>query len=268
MKKLGLLAAAAALVVAAGGPAPARSALPNTTTERFLQEALREANLVRARHHAPPLVLDRQLSRYAAARARAASRWEGLRRGAYGGAYPGTAENVYWGASSVPAVRGAGDAVDSWAQEGRGYDFAHPGATSRGTGRFTQLVWRSTRRLGAARVSGRGAHWYETYIVFVFSDPGNVPGQYARNVLPADPVKGAPNPGAPKPNPGTPKPGPGAVRPRPGTSPGPSAVPAPQTAGTSAPAAPTTPARPGTGPRPGPNRTEGSAPAGAGGRQG
>ncbi|MFJ6216892.1 CAP domain-containing protein [Streptomyces sp. NPDC092296] len=184
MKKLGTLAAAAALACLAAAPAPARPALPDTTTKSFLDEALKEANAVRAKHHAPPLVLDKQLNTEAAARAQDISRWEALSGTGTSGPRPGTAENFYWGGSSTPAVRGAADAVASWAAEGKSYDFKHPGATA-GTGRFTQLVWKATTRVGAARTSGKGAQWYETYVVFVFRSPGNVAGQYAQNVLPA-----------------------------------------------------------------------------------
>uniref|UniRef100_UPI0006E30C13 CAP family protein n=1 Tax=Peterkaempfera griseoplana TaxID=66896 RepID=UPI0006E30C13 len=210
MKKLGLLAAAAALVAVAGVPAPARPALPDTTDQQFLTEALRAVNAVRARHHAPPLTLDRRLSGWAAARAHDLSRQEGL-HGVHGGAHPGTGENLYWGASSLPARRSAQDAVSSWYQEARNYDFAHPGG-GRGTSRFTQLVWRASTRLGAARVSGRGAHWYETYIVFLFRGPGNIPGEYARNVRPAVPGPVRPGKGT-APRPGTGKPGAGVAGP-------------------------------------------------------
>ncbi|AXI76579.1 CAP domain-containing protein [Peterkaempfera bronchialis] len=226
MKKLGMLAAAAALVGLAAAPAPARPALPNATTQRFLGDALRAVNAVRARHHAPPLVLDRQLSEYAATRAREVSRWEGLHGGHGGGPHPGTAENIYWGGGSAPVVRTADEAVASWYREVREYDFRHPGG-SPSTGRFSQLVWRATTRMGAARVAGQGPQWFETYIVFVFRSPGNIRGEYARNVLPAEPGQVAkPGAGA-RPGPGTePAPRPGAEL-KPGTDPRPGTDPAP-----------------------------------------
>lgn len=51
-----------------------RPAPPDDTTPEFQAEALAEANALRARHHAPPLVLDPELT--ACARQRAASRSE------------------------------------------------------------------------------------------------------------------------------------------------------------------------------------------------
>ena len=232
MNKLGLLAVSAALVAVAAVSAPSRPALPDATTAHFLDEALRAVNVVRARHHAPPLVRDSQLTADAVARAKDISRWEGL-TGGRTSPYPDTAENLYWSGSSTADRSTAQDAVASWYSEIKHYDFNRPGGSPR-TGRFTQLVWKGTTRLGAARVAGQGKQWYETYIVFVFRRPGNISGHFRENVLPpssASPPR-PPSPSKP-PSPLKPPSPPGppsesaVLSPRPPRPPSESAVPSP-----------------------------------------
>ncbi|MBO2449793.1 hypothetical protein J4573_22015 [Actinomadura barringtoniae] len=62
------------------------------------------------------------------------------------------------------------------------YDFGSPGFSAK-AGHFTQLVWKGGTKVGIGRVSGQGADFYETYIVFVFEPPGNMEGEFADNVL-------------------------------------------------------------------------------------
>eukprot|EP00658_Telonema_sp_P-2_P085483 TRINITY_DN9755_c0_g2_i3.p1 TRINITY_DN9755_c0_g2~~TRINITY_DN9755_c0_g2_i3.p1 ORF type:complete len:379 (+),score=39.01 TRINITY_DN9755_c0_g2_i3:317-1453(+) len=76
---------------------------------------------------------------------------------------------------SYPAGCGT-DATDSWYSEIQQYSFSsHSG---NGTGHFTQLVWKQTATIGAAR-SQDGK-----YIVANYSPPGNWKGEYPQNVLP------------------------------------------------------------------------------------
>ncbi|MBF8189725.1 serine protease [Nonomuraea sp. K274] len=152
-------------------------ALPDATNGDFLLDALRSANACRARHHAPPLVMDALLVDYARSRAAA--------RSSYGNPPPcrgGTGENLFWGAGD--GMSAAGDAVTAWYDEVSAYDWEAPPGPGP-SGHFSQLVWKNTTRMGAARVSGQGAERHETYIVFVFEPPGNVGGEFAGNVLPA-----------------------------------------------------------------------------------
>ncbi len=69
--------------------------------------------------------------------------------------------------------------------EGNYYNYQSPGF-SHETGHFTQLVWKSTTSVGCAQCGGRGAQWYETYVVCNYKPPGNVVSgnQFQDNVLP------------------------------------------------------------------------------------
>lgn len=182
LKRIAVALGAVAVLVGIAAPsASAREPLPDSTTGRFLNQALREVNAVRARHHAPPLVLDDELTDYARIRARNVSRQWRLNAG-HDGLRPSTGENLYWAGSYAPVPRTAHAAVQAWYREVDEYAFDDPGF-SHDTGHFTQLVWKDTTRLGAARVSGAGPTWNETYIVFAFEEPGNYSGQFRRNVL-------------------------------------------------------------------------------------
>ncbi|MEV8638489.1 CAP family protein [Streptosporangium sp. NPDC051023] len=161
-----------------------RPALPDATDDSFLSEALNEANTYRAQHHAPPLALDAQLVEYAKTRAMSRSQYEGLSAG-HADLREGTGENIFWGGSSDPTPNTAAEAVTSWYDEIADYDWDNPPGEPAKTGHFSQLVWKDTIRVGAARVAGQGSEYFETYIVFVFESPGNVGGEYPHNVLPA-----------------------------------------------------------------------------------
>ncbi|NUR83753.1 MAG: serine protease [Nonomuraea sp.] len=158
-----------------------RKALPDATDDSFLQEALNEANAYRAKHHAPPLTMDPALVEYAKSRAASRSEYEADAM-SHEGLRAGTGENLFWGAGTVAYTAAA--AVTDWYNEISGYDWNNPPGPNM-TGHFTQLVWKGSTRVGAARVAGQGSQWYETVIVFVFETQGNFAGEYKDNVLPA-----------------------------------------------------------------------------------
>jgi uncharacterized protein YkwD len=161
-----------------------RAALPDATTDAFVQEALNGANAYRSKHHAPLLVTDDGLMAYAKARAASRSEYEGLSAG-HADLRDGTGENIYWGGGSSATPKTGGDATTSWYKEISAYDWNNPPGTQGVTGHFTQLVWMESTKVGIGRVAGQGAKYYETYIVFVFETPGNYEGEYKTNVLPA-----------------------------------------------------------------------------------
>jgi len=68
-------------------------------------------------------------------------------------------------------------AVAMWVGELRQYDFQR-GGFSMETGHFTQVVWKSTQRLGCASAScGATTVWVCNY-----EAAGNVEGEFQRNV--------------------------------------------------------------------------------------
>ncbi|MFB4272972.1 CAP domain-containing protein [Nonomuraea sp. GTA35] len=93
-----------------------------------------------------------------------------------------TGENIFWAgdAEALPGSR----AVNKWYNEIAAYDFAAAQFSS-AAGHFTQLVWKASTKVGIARVAGQPGEYFETYIVFVFEERGNMTGAFAGNVLPA-----------------------------------------------------------------------------------
>ncbi|KAG2445148.1 hypothetical protein HYH02_008616 [Chlamydomonas schloesseri] len=93
-------------------------------------------------------------------------------------------ENLALGHPSIEA------AIDGWYSEVDKYDFSNHGFSS-GTGQFTQLVWARTYMVGCAigvcpdGVSYAGGRWQGRLYVCMYWLPGNYPGQFAANVLPA-----------------------------------------------------------------------------------
>ncbi|GAA4936241.1 uncharacterized protein YkwD [Nonomuraea thailandensis] len=156
-----------------------RPALPDSTTPEFQSEALAQANAYRAKHHAPALVMDPELNAYAKERALSRSEQEGLAAG-HTGLRGQTGENIFWGGGSA-ALPGS-DAVNKWYDEISSYDF-DAAKFSSDAGHFTQLVWKSSTKVGIARAAGQGSKYFETYIVFVFEERGNMEGAFAENVL-------------------------------------------------------------------------------------
>jgi hypothetical protein len=74
------------------------------------------------------------------------------------------------------------EATDDWYNEIKLYGFNRPGYYS-GTGHFTQVVWKGSRKLGVGfAVTGDGK---TLYVVAQYSPPGNYLGQFGQNVLPA-----------------------------------------------------------------------------------
>ena len=68
-------------------------------------------------------------------------------------------------------------AVASWYNEVTLYDWGYPGYTA-GTGRFTQVVWKSSSRMGIGVASNSKGM---TYVVANYDPPGNE-GRFEENV--------------------------------------------------------------------------------------
>ncbi|CAF3533082.1 unnamed protein product [Rotaria socialis] len=92
----------------------------------------------------------------------------------------GYGENLYMTSSSAPiqSLSGTG-ATQAWYDEIDYYNFNSPGFSS-STGHFTQVVWKTSTKLGvgiAFSLDGRRA-----YVVANYDPPGNYMGQFAQQV--------------------------------------------------------------------------------------
>ncbi|XP_010048670.2 pathogenesis-related protein PR-1 [Eucalyptus grandis] len=125
-------------------------------------------NAARAAIRMPPLTWDSRLATYA-------GWWAAQRRqdcdlrhsnGPYG-------ENIFWGSGTG---WNPGQAVAAWASERRWYDYrSNACAEGQMCGHYTQIVWRSTRRVGCAVVvcfKDGG-----TFMVCEYDPPGNYIGE-------------------------------------------------------------------------------------------
>ncbi len=135
------------------------------------QTVLASHNKYRAQHHAAKLNWDDELASYAE---RYASKCVFQHSGGpYG-------ENLAAGFPTASA------AISRWYKENEEYSYYHPGF-SKTTGHFTQLVWRSTKRVGYGFVSCNGKNGTPgNYLVCEYSPAGNVVnnGYFKANVLP------------------------------------------------------------------------------------
>jgi len=143
----------------------------------FAQQALDSHNAYRAKHGVAPLKLSKKLTAVAqewADRLASTDKFEHRPNNKYG-------ENIYMSWSSNPAATCDGDApVQSWYSEISKYTFGSGGFSS-GTGHFTQVVWKSSEKLGIALAKSKTN---KIIVVANYDPPGNFAGKYAENVLP------------------------------------------------------------------------------------
>lgn len=133
--------------------------------------ALSTHNQMRKLHGAPALQWDPALARYAAQHA---SHCEFRHsHGRYG-------ENIAAGFPSTTT------AIQAWYGEHKQYSYQHPGFAM-ATGHFTQIVWKSSTKLGCASAVCNGANGTPgTFLVCEYSPAGNIinKGYFQRNVSP------------------------------------------------------------------------------------
>lgn len=140
-------------------------------SEDLKQEILETHNAFRAKHRAPALQWDNELANYAYRHA-SQCQFEHT-HGPYG-------ENLAAGYAT------AEDALTAWYNEVQHYSYSNP-HFSMSTGHFTQLVWKSTTKVGCALVPCNGSHGTPgQYLVCEYSPAGNLiaPGYFSQNVLP------------------------------------------------------------------------------------
>ncbi|MFE3476537.1 CAP family protein [Streptomyces sp. B27] len=176
--------AAVAVLVATGpvGMAWARAPFPLVMDNAFQHDCLQAHNTYRAQHGVPALTINPDAVAYAKQRAQELSRHDGL--SGWRRADSGFGENLIWSGSPAGHMPSCADAVRFWYQESTDFDYDYNRPDWHSTGRFTQVVWKSTTSLGCARVAGRDSQLYETYIVCNYTPPGNNVVEFKENVLP------------------------------------------------------------------------------------
>ncbi|WP_198166965.1 CAP family protein [Microbispora sp. ATCC PTA-5024] len=155
-------------------PSPAPTAPPPASADAaFAAGMLAEHNAYRARHGSPPLSLDPALTAFAADWARTIAAAGTLKHST--APQLGYGENLYWGAPAQPTPAAI---VKAWYDRIASYDWSKPGY-DRTSGPFTQVVWKSSTRLGVGLARSAHGGWYA---VAVYAPGGNVIGQYVDNV--------------------------------------------------------------------------------------
>ncbi|XP_043655266.1 Golgi-associated plant pathogenesis-related protein 1 [Drosophila teissieri] len=139
------------------------------------EDHLGEHNRLRENHGSPPLELDDELTQGCEAYAKVLAAKEQLEHSSSAGQY---GENLCM-RSEKPLK-----CVQDWYDEIKDYDF-EKGQFGMGTGHFTALVWKNTKKMGFGQATDkRGYYW----VVARYYPPGNVNGQFKENVLP--PING------------------------------------------------------------------------------
>ncbi|KAF4359740.1 hypothetical protein F8388_008302 [Cannabis sativa] len=125
-------------------------------------------NLARAKKGQLPLFWDARI-------ARNARRWASQRKADCALQHSqskGLGENIFWGGGPGWSPT---DAVNLWAGEEKDYSYKDNSCVDgRMCGHYTQIVWRSTRRVGCSRVICDSG---DTFIVCNYDPPGNYIGE-------------------------------------------------------------------------------------------
>lgn len=143
---------------------------PLPSQDELKKQILQAHNQYRTLHQVPSLVWDNKLASYAADYAAACQFKHSY--GPYG-------ENLAYGYASPTA------AVKRWYQEKADYSYFWPGFSHK-TGHFTQVVWKSTKRVGCAYIACNGKNQISgNFLVCEYDPPGNITnrGYFSANVL-------------------------------------------------------------------------------------
>ncbi|XP_028313707.1 Golgi-associated plant pathogenesis-related protein 1-like isoform X2 [Gouania willdenowi] len=148
------------------------------TDESFQKEFLDSHNAYRAMHKAPPMALSEELMA-------SAQKWANhlLALGKLEHSSTGNGENVFFMSSSSGLKLTGKEAVNSWYNEVKDYNFSRPGFQGN-TGHFTQVVWKASTELGV----GMATDGKEAFVVGQYHPAGNIsnPGFFEDNVFPKE----------------------------------------------------------------------------------
>ncbi|CAK1548707.1 unnamed protein product [Leptosia nina] len=158
------------------------------SSERFEEDFLKAHNEYRSKHRAPPLVLNKKLSKYAEEWAKTIAkngRVEHRDQNEYG-------ENIFYAWSSDPNfVLSGKDPVEKWYSEIKNHEFGKE-PDNLGSGHFSQVVWEDTMEVGVGFAKTKEG---QVYVVANYHPPGNVLGSFAakrRSLLSDDDILGVP----------------------------------------------------------------------------
>ncbi|XP_057184904.1 uncharacterized protein glipr2 isoform X2 [Triplophysa rosa] len=159
-------------------PPPQSSGKKGQDLSQFRQSLLDAQNYYRQQHGSQPLSLCPVLSKEAQDWAAHLVSINTLKNSGKG---HGEALSYKWTSNMVPPT--GNETAESWYKEKAKYKFANPGFQS-GAGNFTQMIWRSTEKVGVGLASdGKGMF----ITVAFYKPPGNItnPGYFQDNVKPA-----------------------------------------------------------------------------------
>lgn len=147
---------------------------PITTSNEFIKGALKEHNKFRAKHHAPPLKVNRELCKIAQAWANQLV----IDNKMYHSTYE-FGENLYWCNQDVTPEH----AVWTWYKEIKDWDWEKMAAKCEDVKvyHFTQVIWKKSKEIGIARAYTKEGH---IFVVCEYNPPGNFVNRDLENVLP------------------------------------------------------------------------------------
>lgn len=141
------------------------SSTETSSLNDFETQILNEHNVKRDLHAVPHLQWDATLAQYAADYAARTFSCDNVQLVHSGGPY---------GENLAAGFTGGASPVDAWYAEISSYDYSNPGF-SEATGHFTQVIWKSTSKVGCAFVTCNNA--WQQYTICEYSDQrGNIIG--------------------------------------------------------------------------------------------
>ncbi|XP_013391631.1 protein PRY2 isoform X2 [Lingula anatina] len=163
---------------------PAKPKPCKQSSNEFIDDCVRAHNHLRARHGAPPLKHNPDLSAHAQKWAEHLAELNVMKhsKSTFKGVKPG--ENVATRWSSDGGAYTGKDAVAQWYSEISKYDFK-TASRCLTAGHFTQVVWKGSKEIGVGRAVGQDGR---VYVVANYLPPGNMLGAFKENVLPPNSV--------------------------------------------------------------------------------
>jgi len=141
-----------------------------TTDDKFINEALKAHNDYRAKHGSPPLKLNKEMCKVAQAWANHQAKQQAMAHST-----SGYGENCFWGSYDVTDGKAP---VDHWYQEIKDFNWSKIDH-QKGTGHFTQVVWKDSKEFGIAKALCKDG---SSYVVANYEPAGNYLGQFDKNI--------------------------------------------------------------------------------------